>query len=118
MKPHPPKSESSGETFAAAVRTVPVELVRDALIDCLSAETVARDGTRQPDYRVRKDVAALVLQYAVGRPTEAPPPPPPQVEENTEGLLVRLTTNPSLLQAFKRLIQRAEAQAASRDEKP
>ena len=56
-------------TLAQVIATeAPAHRIVKALSDALSADLVARDGTRSPDHRIRCDAAKVLLSYTLGTP--------------------------------------------------
>ncbi len=60
----------SAAIAAALGKVISPERIATALLDALTATTVARSGVVEPDTRSRLQAASIILAYTVGKPVE------------------------------------------------
>ena len=105
------KTDPNTQLAAVIDREAPNTRIVAALAAALSADLVARDGTRQPDHRTRLDAAKVLLAYTVGTPiTRSEIISVDASADSAAGLQDRLRKSPSLVAKLKMEIERAEGQ--------
>lgn len=113
MNPNP-SSESPSQRLAAELAAgVSPEQVLHTIHQAMSADTVARDGSRQPDHRTRLDAAKVLLAYAVGTPVARSESVSVSVDaDSTADLSERLRHSPALRALFRKILDSAEGPPA------
>lgn len=107
MKPSP---QTPAQRLAAELAAgVAPEQVLHTLRQALAADTVARDGSRQPDHRARLDAAKLLLSYTVGLPIQRTESIAVNLDADSAlGLKERLRNSPALRESMRKMLADAE----------
>ena len=104
-----PTTETPAQRLAAEIaQAVTGEQIASVLRQSLAADTVARDGTRQPDHRARLDAAKLLLAYGIGLPIQRTESVTVAIDAETgAGLHERLAHSPALRSALQAALDRS-----------
>lgn len=86
------------------------EQILHTLQQALAADGIARDGSRQPDHRVRLDAAKVLLSYALGLPIQRSEVHQ-TVTNRTEDDNMRLLESPAVRSMLKKMLAEAEGGA-------
>lgn len=92
------------EKLAAGVSP---EQILHTLQQALAADTVARDGSRQPDHRVRVEASKLLLAYSLGLPVSRQEIHQ-TVTNKSEDDAMRLLESPTTRRKLREMLERAE----------
>ena len=78
--------------LAAALSSIPDDLVAQTLLEGMRATVISRAGVLEPDSRTRIAAANLIIAYKVGRPhiSEGPPAEPQKDAESDDDELVEV----------------------------
>ena len=105
-----PTTETPAQRLAAEIaQAVTGEQIASVLRQSLAADTVARDGTRQPDHRARLDAAKLLLAYGLGLPIQRTESVNVNLDADAgAGLRERLAHSPALRSALRVALEKSE----------
>ncbi len=109
----PARPQDPNSALAAVIDAeAPAHRIIRALSDALSADLVARDGSRSPDHRARTAAALALLEYRIGRSVSRSEVVNIDASaDSSVGLEERLRHSPSLRALFRRLLASSEGPA-------
>lgn len=95
--------------LAEALEKIPDSRIAAVLLEGMSATTVSRSGTVEPDTRTRIQAANLVIQYKVGRPcvSDGPPAPSSGETQGTIDLIEQMAQSPTFLRSVEEMLEKA-----------
>lgn len=97
--------------LAEALEKIPDSRIAAVLLEGMSATTVSRSGTLEPDTRTRIQAANLVIQYKVGRPCVSDGPPAPANDagqgEGKSDLVEQMAKSPALFRSVEEMLEKA-----------